>query len=40
VDRLLLTTVPEGMIAWTTGKRADLPGGADEITIREFTLDR
>ena len=38
VDRLLLTTISDEVIEWTTGKRAGLPDDAKEITVREFHL--
>ena len=36
VEKLLLTKIPDGVIEWTTGKRASLPDDAKEFEVREF----
>jgi 2'-5' RNA ligase len=38
VEKLLLTKIPDEVIAWTTGKRASLPDDAEEVEVCEFRL--
>jgi 2'-5' RNA ligase len=38
VGKLLLTTISDAVIEWTTGRRASLPDDAEEVALREFRL--